>query len=52
MNKKTNLPLIACRYKNKMCDSCYIGWCIEWTGDPPNDVFKLAKCLMCHGENK
>ena len=25
---------------------------IIWEGEPPNDTYKLGRCLFCHGQNK
>ncbi len=43
---------IACRYDNKYCDACCLGFGIIWEGIPPNDTYKLDKCLYCHGGNR
>ena len=30
MLKKKNYPILANRYKNKLCDACYLGFGIIW----------------------
>ena len=41
---RINLPLV---YKG--CRACELGMVIEWTGNPPNDIFKVVRCKNCHG---
>ena len=43
MERKKNLPILANRYNDKLCDACYIGYGIIWNGTD----FKLDKCLYC-----
>ena len=44
MLKKKNYPTLANRYKEKLCDACYLGYGIIWNGI----TFKLDKCLYCN----
>ena len=43
MKRKKNQLTLANRYKNKLCDACYLGYGIIWDGID----FKLDKCLFC-----
>ena len=38
---------IQIRYQCRVCEN---GYCIVWSGIPPNDKYTLERCLSCYAK--